>query len=302
MHAKNSAFTLVELLVVIAIISVLAALLLPALSDAVEMARKISCANNMKQMMLYVHQYEQESDYILPSFYSVDPNQHTSGFIGNRLFYEMGYLPTEHIGRQGTNDVNWVNSTLRGASPALCPSGFFAGKIQNGYGTAISIYNTRDTWNESECYAADSCSGWQSMWPSGQMITTRTFPVTLPTIVGSYGINSRFGYVPSLAAKYWRVPIKSFTEPASSKMYFLEGNICFYDDTSGMCNYKFRVYRTDANQQLFLRVPHGTSDERSANFTCYDGHVSSLPLYAYDMCKGQSSATVTSVLEEWFVF
>lgn len=101
---RNPGFTLVELLVVIAIIGVLVALLLPAVQAAREAARRMSCANNLRQISLALQNHH--------SALRVFPSVNDGAKDNPRLHFQApGYLTRLLPYMEGSNIQSQVDYT-----------------------------------------------------------------------------------------------------------------------------------------------------------------------------------------------
>lgn len=142
---SRSGFTLVELLVVIAIIGVLIALLLPAVQQAREAARRLQCTNHQKQIGLALHNYHDTFLQFPPGCFTDMLNKpEGSSSASNKMRYGWMHplLPMIEEGAtydifidevQNTSKFAWQTSVRENViEDFLCPSDPNGGKLVKG--------------------------------------------------------------------------------------------------------------------------------------------------------------------------
>ena len=154
---RRRGFTLIELLVVIAIIAVLIALLLPAVQQAREAARRSTCKNNLKQMGLALHNYEETyrrfpsggegtdwtgtMSFLQGGATAINQTQFDPHSTYTALLPFIDQAPIYNLMNQsfGYNDSAYANNQVAARSKIeafLCPSNGVYTADKDGFGTA----------------------------------------------------------------------------------------------------------------------------------------------------------------------
>ncbi len=166
------AFTLIELLVVVAIISVLAAILLPALQQAKEQGRRAKCASNLKQIGLATQVYLDDNNGAFPEY--PDTTTRLWSYVGIQSTSALNnhthvfYCPSANGKKEAINETFWEaylgGAYLHYAGVPMCYGyNTYLADGRNYYGESPAPIRrlSQVTASLSTVFWAADCGSWQ---------------------------------------------------------------------------------------------------------------------------------------------
>ena len=164
MRKLRRKFTLIELLVVIAIIAILAAMLLPALTQARGRARDTSCVSNMKQIGTLSQMYIDSNAGMFPKYNGLLDKGTTSW--GGHGKWQDGFYVIQNGGNL-TDFKHWDNAKGRPRGIFGCPAQTFFGSTQR-FGSRHYGMNELHGNYDPRNYPVNKAS--KVKYPSGRML------------------------------------------------------------------------------------------------------------------------------------
>jgi len=185
--SRRRGFTLIELLVVIAIIAVLIALLLPAVQAARESARRMQCANNLRQLGLGMHNAHSS----LGSF-PMNETKPVARYWGAQI---IPYLEQTNVFNLYNIDVAYnvsANSTAVQVPLAvyLCPSAPDSPRMNPAFVAKLDPGET-EKWSAAAADYAASSGIRSNLWSKPSIMRGETAPNTDGVLAGNNGKGDR---------------------------------------------------------------------------------------------------------------
>jgi prepilin-type N-terminal cleavage/methylation domain-containing protein len=238
---KNRGFTLVELLVVIAIIGILIGMLLPAVQQVREAARRASCQNNIRQIALAAINYESAQQRFPPgNLWFDDKTNNPGGNTANPLFdgnrnatnpYILGFMEMNNVADQWFSSLqldtyepvdSWYFTSdfdlvaLSKINTFLCPS--------SNVGTNPGI-----VWGKSQVWTG---AIYDAPWTDLQ----RTNYVSMAGYVG-VGFDPQYDYLAGIFTNRSKNDYGDIPDGASNTIAFGEIGLGFINPWSGDPNF-----------------------------------------------------------------